>query len=219
MARPASNNINVVIADDHAIILIGLRAYFEDTDIRIVAEAADGSMALAKILSHKPDVAILDLSMPKLTAIDVLKELREKGCEVKVIILTGTTEESSLNEAMELGAKGFLKKDSGMEEIHKAIHHVMEGKTYICPLLAGSLLRKKNDFESSIGLQLLLLTNAEREVLKNLIKNATNTEIAKELHKSVKTVKNHRAHICSKLGLKGSNALLNFAIQNRANLK
>jgi DNA-binding NarL/FixJ family response regulator len=211
--------ITAVIADDHPMIIAGLRAFFEETDIQIVADAADGAQALAKILAHKPDVAVMDLSMPRMTAIDVLKEIRKKNLAVKVVVLTGTTDEAYLDEAVGLGVNGYVIKDNTMDELGNAIHLVMKGETYLSPVLSGKLLRKKHEFESSFGDSFSLLSSSEKRILEELAQNRSNKEIADNLHISTKTVKNHRAHICEKLNLKGSNALLHFVLQHRENIK
>jgi DNA-binding NarL/FixJ family response regulator len=216
---PKSKQINILIADDHPVVRTGLKALFSDDDIKVVAEAADGAEALEKIIAYKPDVAVLDLMMPKMTALDVLSKMDRSRGATKIIVLTGMNDERFLDEAIRGGANGYVCKDYNLGGIGLAIRSVMKGHTYVSPEISGKLLKRNIENESSDISALAFLSRSEIRVLGLIAENKTNREVADTLKVSPKTVKNHRARICKKLGLAGANALLHFAIQHRTSLR
>lgn len=211
-----NKKITVIIADDHPIFRNGLRQMLnEEDDIKIIGEADNGKKALEMILEEKPDIAILDIDMPKMTGLEVLKEL--SGKDVNVIFLTMYGEEDIFDEAMNLGIKGYVIKDSAVSDIIDCIHTVMEGKYYLSPSMSDFLINRRKKFSelSNSNPKLKELTLSEKRILKYIAENKTSKEIAEILFVSYRTVENHRANISAKLNLKGSHSLIKFAIENK----
>jgi DNA-binding NarL/FixJ family response regulator len=209
------------MADDHPIVRQGLRQMIEaDPSLIIVAEAGDGQKALEMINIYWPDIVILDIDMPRMDGFDVVRELRQKDLPAKVIFLTMHSEEAVFQEAMSLGAKGYVLKDSAITDIVNSIKTVMDGKHFISPILSGYLLSYRERAEALAKEQpgLASLSNAERRVLKLIAEDKTSREIGVLLFVSHRTVETHRTNICRKLGLHGSLALVKFAAANKAHL-
>jgi DNA-binding NarL/FixJ family response regulator len=216
-----NSETRVIIADDHPIFRRGLRAVIEtDAQIKVMAEAGDGEAALACIRQHAPDIAILDLDMPVKDGFAVTREIRESKPSVKVIILTMHDKESLFNAALDLGVKGFVLKDSAMPEIIDCIKAVMSGRNYISPQLSTYLIGRGNR-RAALAQEtptLKDLTPAEQHILKLIADEKTSRQIADTLHISIRTVDRHRANICDKLNLHGSNALVKFAVAHKSDL-
>ncbi|HMX30214.1 MAG TPA: response regulator transcription factor [Blastocatellia bacterium] len=215
------NEIRIVIADDHPIYREGLRRVIErDATLRVVAEAGDGEEAVTQIEACRPDVAVLDLDMPKLDGFGVARRLVERRLPAATIFLTMHKDEDAFNEAMNLGAKGYVIKDSAVTDIVLAIRAVAAGEDFISPQLSGYLLRRARRSAELTARKPSLndLTSAERRVLRLIAENKTTKEIAAELFVSPRTVDHHRANICAKLDLHGINALLKFAIAHQSQL-
>ena len=216
-----STEIRLVIADDHPLLRIGLRQAIEsDSRLKVLDEAGDGEMALDRIKALGPDVAVLDIEMPQLTVFDLLCAIREKNLPVEVIFLTIYKDEDMFNEALDLGAKGYVLKDSAITEIVGCIRAVAAGGHYISPAIS-SLLINRNTRSAELVKQkpsLNDLTPAERRILKLIAGNKTSKEIAAELLISHRTVENHRANTCQKLELKGSHSLIKFAFDHKSQL-
>lgn len=211
------NIIKIIIADDHPIFRNGLRRIIETEDkILIIGEADNGTKALEKIRELKPDIAVLDIDMPKMTGLEVLREL--KGSDIKIIFLTMYAEEDIFDEAMNLGIKGFVLKDSAVNDIIECIFSVYEDNYYISPSVSNFLIdrRKKLSELKNNNPRLLNLTLAEKKILKFIAENKTSKEIADVLFVSYRTIENHRANISNKLNLKGSHSLVKFAIENKS---
>ncbi len=215
------NEIRVVIADDHPIYREGLRRVIErDVTIRVLAEAGDGEEAVTQIEACRPDVAALDLDMPRLDGFGVVRRLQEMRLDVALVFLTMHKDEDIFNEAMNLGVKGYVLKDSAVTDIVQAIRAVAAGMEFISPQLSGYLLRRArgNAELNARKPGLHDLTQTERRVLGLIAEHKTTREIAAELFISPRTVDHHRANICAKLDLHGINALLKFAIAHKNQL-
>jgi DNA-binding NarL/FixJ family response regulator len=213
--------IRVLIADDHPIFRNGLRTMIESAgDITLVGEAENGQVALNFIQEQQPDVAVLDLDMPVKDGFEVAQAVQEEKLQTKVIFLTGHKSEALFNKAFDSGVRGYVLKDSAIAEILDSIKTVNVGQSYISPQLSTFLLnrRKKADVLHEEKPTLENITPTERQVLKMVAQEKTSRQIADELCISVRTVEHHRANICLKLGLRGSNALIKFAIGNRSEL-
>jgi DNA-binding NarL/FixJ family response regulator len=213
--------IHIIIADDHPLLRAGLRQVIEsDSRLKVVAEASDGAAALEQITAHKPAVAVLDIEMPQLTGFELLRELRARGQTVAVIFLTMYRDEEMFNEALDLGALGYVLKDSATTDIIGAIRAVAAGQPYISPAISALLLKRGARAAALVQQKAGLndLTPAERRILKLIAENRTSKEIAAELFISHRTVENHRANICQKLELKGSHSLLKFAFDHKSQL-
>ena len=216
------NKIKIIIADDHPVFRSGLMKIIEtDKEIEITGEADNGESALNKILELNPDIALLDIDMPKLTGMQVLKELKKRKINVKTIFLTVYSDESIFDEAMNLGILGYVLKDSAISDIIGCIKSVASGKYYITPSLSDFLLNRKNRLKRMEENKPALsrLTKTEMNVLSLLAEGKTSRQIGEEMFISHKTVDNHKTNISDKLELKGTHSLIKFAIENKAILQ
>ena len=191
-----------------------------ETNFEVVGEAADGQQALDLLLRHHPQIAILDVTMPELGGFEVVSEMRQRKLPVAVIFLTMHKDKTLFNKALDLGAKGYVLKDSALDEIVDALNAVANGQPFVSAALSGYLLQRMD----RIGLLaqqvpgLNDLTPTEKRVLKLIAQYKTSKEIAEQLHIHYRTVDNHRTNISTKLGLQGSHALLKFAVEHQAEL-
>jgi len=210
--------IRVVIADDHPVVRKGLRmAIEEDSGLSVVAEAADGADAVHQIEQLRPDVAVLDIDMPKLDGLGVAREIGKRGCTAAMIFLTMHVQEDLLQAALDLGAKGYILKDSALLEIATAVRAVASGQPYLNSTLTSRLLQRQSTRPTESA-PIHRLTPTERSIVQMIAADLSSKEIAAELSIHYRTVENHRTNICRKLGLEGANALLRFALQNKHNL-
>lgn len=210
-----SDKIRLVIADDHPILRQGLRRVIEqESDLQVLAEADDGKVALETILALQPDVAILDVDMPKLNGFEVMRALNEKPANVSVIMLTVHREEEFFNEALRLGAKGYILKDSAVTDIVNGIRAVAVGQNYVSPALTSYLFKPRQESQTKLS-GIDVLTPTERQILRLIAEYKTSNQIAEELFISPHTVKTHRKNICIKLNLKGNHALMKFALEHK----
>jgi DNA-binding NarL/FixJ family response regulator len=211
----------ILIADDHPIFRQGLRQLFANVaGMTVVSEAGDGQTALAEIQQHKPDVAVLDVSMPAMDGFQVARAVREKELPVELIFLTMHKDEDVFKDALDLGVRGYVLKDSAATDLIGAVQSVVAGKYFISPALSTFLVNRSGRAasleRSRPGLK--DLTPTERKILPLIADNRTSSQIAKELFISVRTVENHRANICQKLELHGAHALLKFALEHKSEL-
>ena len=212
-----TDKIKIFIADDHPIFRGGLRQLIETAShLEIIGEAKDGVEAIQKLLQCQPDVALLDIDMPKASGFEVLTAVREKGVTLQVVFLTMHKDEQFLNAALDLGVKGFLVKDSAAEEVIDCIEAVVNGQEFISPQLTSFLLKRMRQAQTNFAKtsQLDQLTPTEHKVLKLIAQYKTNKEIAAELMMGVRTVEQHRLNISEKFDLKGRHALMKFATEN-----
>lgn len=213
-----SEKIKVLIVDDHPLFRQGLRQVVEaDSRFDLVAEAGDGETALRSIQDKSPDVAVLDVDLPRLSGLEVARALQGKGLPTRVIILTMYKEEEIFNRALDFGVMGFVLKENAVEDILNSVVAVAAGKHYLSSTISGYLLRRLGRAEELATKKPGLndLTKAERRILKLIAEKKTSREIAMELSISQRTVDAHRAHISAKLDLHGNHSLLQFALENR----
>jgi DNA-binding NarL/FixJ family response regulator len=197
--------IRVLLADDHNLVRQGIRALLEiSKDFEIVGEATDGEQALLLIGSTRPQVALLDVRMPKLTGIDVLRAARLRFPEVGVILLTTFDEDAVVLEAVRLGARGFLLKDVSLEQLESAVRTVAAGGSLILPTVTERVLRglEKEPTKFDSAEMPDSLTPREREVLRLIAGGFSNREIAEASGTAEGTVKNQTSSILSKLGVR-----------------
>lgn len=213
-----ADKISVMISDDHALMREGLKQLIElENDIVVVCQSGDGKETIDKVLKYKPDVLLLDINMPKLNGIDVLRRIKDLGIETKIIMLTIHDDKEYLFETMKMGADGYVLKDSDADSLIKAIRDVKEGRTYIQPSIAFMLNDKSDitDNESYNRLKKIeSLTNREYEVLTLIAEGLNNKEIADKLFISEKTVKNHVSSIFKKLDVNDRIQAAIFAYKN-----
>lgn len=213
--------IRVVIADDHPIFRGGLRQVLAAHDtIRILDEVSDGESALQSIKHFQPEVAILDIDMPKKDGLEVMKQLRAENSEIPVIFLTMYNDREMFNQAMDLGVRGYVLKESAAREIVESIRLVAEGKYYVSPAMSAHLIERN---ARAVEIRKVVpgldaLTPTERRILRFIADGKTSKEIGSVLNVSVRTVDNHRLNISNKLNIHGTHQLLKFAVQNKSSL-
>jgi DNA-binding NarL/FixJ family response regulator len=208
--------IRIVIADDHPLVRQGLRQIIElEPHLKIVGEAGNGSEALMMIEELQPDAAILDVDMPHQDGFQVARSLAARKNPAAIIFLTMHRDEQMFHAALDLGAKGYVIKDSAIDDIVTAITEAVSGRAFTSLPMTNYLTRRQNynhaPDEQQLGLS--QLTPTEYRILKLLADYKTNKDIAEELSVSPRTVETHRARICQKLNLQGSHALMKFAAQ------
>jgi DNA-binding NarL/FixJ family response regulator len=206
----------VVIAEDHKLFREGLKSMLSArNDLHVVDEAQDGLEAIRCVKRNKPDLLLLDLSMPRLSGISVMKDIKSQFPQLKILALTIHESDQYVLEAFEAGADGYCIKDAGRNELMVAIDSVLEGKTYISPGIADNVMEGYLEENKRLKTKTTwdTVTQREREVLKLLAEGYLNKEIAEFLHISVKTVEKHRANIMNKLDLHNASALTAYAIE------
>ena len=214
-----TDEITIVLADDHPILRQGLGQLIErQPDLRIVGEAADGRRALELVKNYTPEIALLDLDMPELDGFAVARLVRELGLPTRIVVLTMHKDELHFRQAIELGVRGYVIKDSAVSEVIDCLRTVAKDRDYFSPSLSSFLLQRTRRSPAGGQTELDDLTPTERRVLTLLAGLKTTKEIAAELGVSPRTIDNHRAHICSKLNLQGSHALVKFALQHKDEL-
>ena len=192
-------SIKVMLVDDHALIREGIKKLLEfDGSVEVIEQASDGFECLEKLKTVSPDILLLDINMPKMNGIEVLEELKAKKNPVKVLILTVHSEVEYLVRAVDIGANGYILKDSGSKELKQAIMEIINNDSYIqpslIPALNSRLINRDMDKE-----KLKSLTKREIEILAQVASGMFNKEIANNLGISERTVKNHISNIFKKI--------------------
>jgi DNA-binding NarL/FixJ family response regulator len=215
-----SSQIRVVIADDHPLFRKGVTEVLRsDPSVELVAEASDGETAIRLMKEHRPSIAIIDLDMPKQGGLAVAEAVHRDNVPVALVILTMYDDGRMLERALALGVRGYVLKESAAGDLLACLHLVAEGRTYVSPALSHHLVTRRNQGPARDGLGALeSLTAVERKVLALVAREFTTGTIARELGISAKTVENHRSHICAKLGVRGHNSLVRFAMRHRDEL-
>jgi two-component system invasion response regulator UvrY len=206
--------IRIIIADDHPIVRAGMKQVIsEASDLVVADEAGDGHKLLSKIRAEKFDVVILDITMPHMDGLDVLKQLKIEQPKLPVIVLSIHPEDQYALRVLKAGASGYVTKASAPDELINAIRKVFRGGKYISPSIAEKLAFQLDaDFEEMPHES---LSDREYQVLCMLASGKTVTEIADELALSVKTVSTYRARILEKMDMKNNAELIHYAIQNK----
>ena len=210
------DEIRILLADDHTVMRSGLRALLErQPGFRVVAEAAEGHEAVEMADEHNPNVAVVDVAMPKLNGIDAVRQITAKHPKIAVVILSMHSDEGYVLRALKAGARGYLLKDSPEADLIGAIRAVHEGKAFFSPaiskLLAEDYLRQLQ--QRAVEDSYELLTARERQVLQMLAEGRSNKEVAMELGLSLYTVETHRSNILQKLNLRGIPELILYAVR------
>jgi DNA-binding NarL/FixJ family response regulator len=207
------NRPRLLIADDHTILLEGLKALLAP-EFEVVATAGDGRAVLEAAEKHRPDVVLLDITMPGLNGIEAARRLKESNPDLKLIILTMHGDLSFVSAAFEAGASGYVLKQSAASELVRALHDVESGRRYISLAIqerlgteTAAFLRRSKKFSAD-------LTSRQREVLQLVAEGRARKEIAQILGVSVKTVEFHKQKITEKLGLHTDAALIAYAIRH-----
>lgn len=208
--------IRILIADDHTIVRQGLARLLEEKpDLKVIGEAVNGQDAVDKALKLKPDIAILDISMPRMNGIEAAKRIGKRLPKTKILILSMYSHEYYIDELLEAGVSGYLLKDSSGRDIINAIHAALRDETFLSPYISKKLIEsylspKKNSLRTDRYKQ---LTNREREIFQLIAEGHTTRQIAEMLFISISTVKSHRGNIMEKLGIESPVQLVHLAIQ------
>ena len=201
--------IRVLIADDHKIVRDGLKGILASTaDIECAAEAAGGDEALALVKANDYDVALIDMSMPGLSGIDLVKRLRAEKPRLRLLVLSMHGEDPYAARALKAGAAGYLNKDSAAEQLLSVLHKVAGGGVHLGEAATASLVAGERNAHRA-------LSDREFEVLRHLVDGKSPTEIAAQLHLSVKTVSTHKTRILDKLELRSTADLVRYALENK----
>ena len=205
--------ITAIIADDHEIVRRGLRGLLEAHNCRLVAEAADGLAAAQAVEKHKPALLFLDLNMPRLHGLEVLKQARASSPNTRVIVLSMHNDEPYVIEALRAGAAAYLLKGSESEDIAQALKEVMAGRRYLSAPLSEWAINALATRVADSTDPLATLSPREREVLQLATEGYGNPEIAEKLFISPRTAETHRTNLMQKLGLQSQTDLVRFAIR------
>jgi two-component system response regulator NreC len=206
----------IVLVEDHTILREGLRSLLrEHENLEVVGEAGDGRTAVRLVLSLKPDLVLMDLSMPKMNGFEAILEIKKVETAIKIIALTVHNTEEYILMTLQAGADGYVLKDATHDELIMAIRQVLSGKRFLSPSVSGKVIEgylegKKNIQSRS---QIDSLTQREREVLKLIAEGYKNKEVADLLCISLKTVEKHRANLMRKLDLHNTSSLTLYAVE------
>lgn len=207
--------VRVLLADDHALVRAGIRALLEDLEgVTVVAEAGNGSEVLELARKHRPDVVLLDISMPGLGGLEASAQLKQELPEVRVVILSMHANEEYVLQALRAGAAGYMLKDSATAELELALQAVMQGETYLSPPISKQVVE---GYVQRVGAEQPVadnLTPRQRQVLQLIAGGHSTKEIAYHLELSVKTVETHRAQLMERLQIHDIAGLVKYAIRN-----
>jgi two-component system, NarL family, response regulator NreC len=212
----SEKKIRVLLADDHTLVRQGFRRILEDDPrISVVGEASTGLTAIAQCKELKPDVAVLDLSMPELGGIEAAGEIRKASPEVKILILSMYSNEAYVRKAFETGAKGYMLKDAIELDLTRAVISLAEGKAYMSPGISNLVIEglKSGSLQDASQDPFERLSLREKEVLQLIAQGKSNKEVASLLNISVNTVAVHRAHVMEALGLHRTAELVLYAVK------
>jgi DNA-binding NarL/FixJ family response regulator len=206
-------NINILVVDDHQIILDGIKSLLENSPgVNVIATANDGKEALNILNILSVDIVLMDIDMPNLNGVDATRQIKDKFPDVKVIMLTMHSESTMIKNLIDIGAFGYILKNSDKEELINAIQKVAKGEKYFSSEVTISLLNKKGRVEVDTDID---FTKRELDVIKLLADGLTNKEIGDKLFISHRTVDTHRTNIMKKAGLNNVAGLISYAIKNR----
>jgi len=207
MRRPT-----VLLADDHTIVTDGLAKILKDGEFDVIGAVRDGQQLVEAAMRLRPDVIITDLSMPRLTGLDVLARLKRERIESKVIVLTMHHDADLAADAIRGGASGFLLKESAGEELLAAVRHALEGKVYITPAVTADVMARLSGAPKATEPQ---LTPRQRDILRLIVKGQRMKEIAANLGLSTRTVEGYKYEIMETLGVTSTAELVRYALDRR----
>jgi len=216
MEKQVMRNYRIILADDHVIFRQGMKRLIdEETGLEVVGEANNGTELLKKIKELKPNMVLLDISMPNSSGIEIAYKIKKQYSDVKILILTMHKNKEYLYHAMSAGAHGYLLKEDSDIELFSAIERIRNGGIYVTRILADEAVGElSNIFEEDGKVALELLTRREKGVLKLIAEGKFNKEIADILYISIRTVENHRANIIRKTKLNKPAELVRYAIEH-----
>ena len=216
MQAETVGTIRILLADDHTVMRSGLRLLLErQPNLRVVAEAADGRIAVDLAAVENPDVVVMDIAMPHLNGVEAARQIVARNPKTAVVILSMHSDESYVIRSLKAGARAYLLKDSAEADLISAIHAISEGKSFFSPAISKLL---KEDYMHQLAEQgaedsYELLTPREREVLQLVAEGKSNKEVAQHLNLSLYTVETHRTHILQKLNLHSVPELILYAVR------
>lgn len=206
--------INLIVADDHVVLRQALCELLNHRgNYNVVAQASDGAQLVELLSTHKPDLVIMDVAMPRLDGIAALEEIYRGTTPPPVLILSADEAAGNVRAALKAGAKGFLPKHAALEELEFAIAAIIQGKTYLSPSITDSIVNSNGETRSPHADPLAVLTKREVEIMGYLADGMPNREIGKLLHISTRTVDTHRSNILKKLNVRTNAELVKIAIQ------
>ncbi|MBS3736141.1 MAG: response regulator transcription factor [Candidatus Bipolaricaulota bacterium] len=207
--------LTLVLADDHTLVRQGIETLLSGNDtLEIVGQAGDGYEALDLVDEHEPDIAIIDISMPRLNGLEAARKIEEKGLGTDVIFLSMYDDEGYIRRAIKTGASGYLLKEDAIDELEEAIESVRNGYHYMSPPILTSLVEMTERGLKAIEPDVLdQLTAREREILQLIAEDNSNKEIAEILSRSVETVRTHRANLMEKLDVHSAKEIREFALR------
>lgn len=207
--------LKIVLADDHTLVRQGIETLLSGKEAyQIVGQAGDGYEALELIEEHEPEIAIIDISMPRLNGLETARKLKDKGMDVDIIFLSMYDDEAYIRRAIKTGASGYLLKEDAIDELEEAIESVKNGFHYMSPPILTSLVEMTERGLSAIEPDVMeRLTSREREILQLIAEGNSNKEIADLLSRSVETVRTHRANLMEKLDIHSAEEIREFALE------
>jgi two-component system invasion response regulator UvrY len=206
--------IQVLLADDHAIVRAGLKELLEDTgDIQVAGEASNGQEAMAQIRARDFDVAVLDMTMPGRSGIELIRQVKDEKPQLRILVLTMHSEEQYAVRALKAGASGYLTKEAAADQLVAAIRRIAAGGAWVSPETAERLVR--NAAPRAEAAPHTLLSDREFQVLQMIAGGGTVGEIAKRLSLSVKTVSTHKTRILQKMGFSNQAELIRYALEHK----
>lgn len=208
MTRP----IKILVADDHAVVRQGFGRILEAApNLQVVGEASNGREAVQLAQELRPDLVLMDVSMPELNGVEATRRLKDQSPHVKVLVLSMHKDHVYVREVLRAGASGYLLKDCSEDELVQAVRTVANGEAYLSPGVSGAVLA---DYRKHVSDPIDLLSSREREILQMLAEGKTNKEVAVTLNLSVHTVDAHRGRIMEKLDLHSIGELVRFAMRS-----
>jgi len=207
--------LRIALADDHGIVLGGIRSALEQAGFRVIGEVRDGRDAVKLAREQSPDLVLMDISMPGMNGIEATRRIAAEAPRVKVLCLSMHAERQLVTAALEAGASGYLLKELPVVELLEAIRKVMSGQIYLCPGIGDKVAPADTAGTSEAGAwKCSTLTTREREILQLIAEGQSNVEIAARLHVSPKTVSTHRQSIMDKLNIHNAVGLTRYAIRH-----
>jgi DNA-binding NarL/FixJ family response regulator len=204
----------IVLADDHIVVRQGIRKLLETRDdFRIVGEASDGEEAVKLVAEKKPDIALMDLWMPRLSGIDATRRIGKRGLPTKILVLSMHESRAYVEEVLRAGAAGYIVKNAAAEDLIEAIDTICDGVSYLSPAITQQVVDAIARPATSSPSGLAVLTDREREVLQLIAEGLSSKEIAAMLGVSLKTIDSHRSNLMEKLEIHKVSGLVRFAIR------
>lgn len=206
------SKLRIVLADDHVVVRAGLRALIDNQpDMVVVGESSDGLEVLGKVDETRPDVVVMDLSMPRLSGVEASRQLHARHPQIQILMLTVHEDATYLRRVLEAGATGYVLKRSAAESLITAIRQVAAGQVYLDPTLGATLVHTMVGSEARALSEPLALSERETLVMRLIAHGYSNKEIARQLHLSVKTVETYKARALEKLGINSRVEIVRYA--------